>query len=364
MVRTIEGSTPRGRFMPAPGEGTAGLSRRLINKASHRRHARAGDRGEIGALGDDRASLRGQLPAEADAVVMPIYHPGAAEAAAGKTRLHGPHHAIDRSVPFAGHQRIDIAGAVAESVGNQPLPPVGIDLVPYGDVTLDQIIELAHFWLLVYGTFSCASEVSAMPKRRSITSKVIGRCIRGGVSCAHGTAASRGRRALAGVAFASPSESARSRSGGRHIDPASVVSRDWAGTTEPRYAVASRRAARRAPARAKRIVGSGGVRAGLSRALPRGPGTRRGPHRYRLGAGRPRALPGDRCRSPLEVGGSQRGSRAAVARSGSGSAAATCQCAARGVASQWISAAHRQSRRMAGTPIGAAAAPDRADCGS
>src|SRR5215831_7730229 len=122
--------------------------------------------------------------------------------------------------------------------------------------------------------FSCPPEVSAMPRRRSITSQVIGRCIRGGVSCAHGTAASRGRRALAGVAFASPPESARSRSRGRHIDPASLVSRDWAGTTEPRYAVASRRAARRAPARAQRIAGSGGLRAGLPRALTRGPGTR------------------------------------------------------------------------------------------
>src|SRR5215471_1037720 len=32
--------------------------------------------------------------------------------------------------------------------------------------------------------FSCPPEVSAMPRRRSITSQVIGRCIRGGVSCA------------------------------------------------------------------------------------------------------------------------------------------------------------------------------------
>src|SRR5262249_15182895 len=77
-------------------------------------------------------------------------------------------------------------------------------------------------------------------------------------------------------------------------------------------------------------------RAGLSRALPRGPGTRRGPHRYRLGAGRPRAFPGDRCRSPLEVGVGQRGGRAAVAWSGSGSVAATCQRAAPGVASHGL----------------------------
>src|SRR5215472_9617005 len=96
--------TPKGgRLMPAPSERTAGLSRRLIDKACDRRHARAGDGGEVGALRDHRASLRGQLPAEADAVVMPIYHPGAAEAAAGKTLLHGPHHAIDLGVPFAGH---------------------------------------------------------------------------------------------------------------------------------------------------------------------------------------------------------------------------------------------------------------------
>src|SRR6516162_2911331 len=151
-----------------PWEGTAGLSRRLINKTGYCGHARAGDRGEVGALGDHRASLRSQLPAEADAVVMPIDHPGAAEAVAGKTRLHGPYHGIDRGVPFAGHQRIDIAGAVAEGVGDQPLPPVGIDLVPHGDVALDQVIKLAHFCLLTYGTFSCAPEVSAMPKRRSI----------------------------------------------------------------------------------------------------------------------------------------------------------------------------------------------------
>src|SRR5215472_12734782 len=150
MVRTIEGSTPRGRFMPAPGEDTAGLSRRLINKACHRRHARAGDRGEVGALRDHRASLRGQLPVEADAVVMPIYHPGAAETVSGKTLLHGPHHATDRSVPFAGHYRIDIARAFAEGFGDQHLPPVGIDLVPHSDVSLDQVIEFAHFCLLAY----------------------------------------------------------------------------------------------------------------------------------------------------------------------------------------------------------------------
>src|SRR5215468_3652347 len=135
-----------------PGEGTAGLSRRLINKACHRRHARAGDRSEVCALGDDRASLRGQLPMEADAVVMPIDHPGAAEAVAGKTLLHRPYHVIDRSVPFAGHQRIDIAGVFAEGLGDQPLPPVGIDLVPHCDVALDQVIKFAHFRLLTYGT--------------------------------------------------------------------------------------------------------------------------------------------------------------------------------------------------------------------
>ena len=89
--------------MPAPREGSAGLRRRLINKASHRRHARTGDRGEVGALGDDGPPLCRQLPAEADAVVMPIDCSGAPETVSGKTLLHGPHHATDRSVPFAGH---------------------------------------------------------------------------------------------------------------------------------------------------------------------------------------------------------------------------------------------------------------------
>src|SRR5215831_18616615 len=82
--------------MPAPGR-RCGLSRRLIDKAGYCGQARARDGGEVGALGDDRASLRGQLPAEADAVVMPIDRPGAAETVAGKTLLHGPHHAIVRS---------------------------------------------------------------------------------------------------------------------------------------------------------------------------------------------------------------------------------------------------------------------------
>src|SRR5262249_21895850 len=102
--RAQRGLNPRaaGPCRP-PWEGTAGLSRRLINKTGYRGHARARDRGEVGALGDHRASLRGQLPAEADAVVMPIDRPAAAETAAGATLLDGPHHGIDRSVPFAGH---------------------------------------------------------------------------------------------------------------------------------------------------------------------------------------------------------------------------------------------------------------------
>ena len=113
--------------MPAPWEGTANLSRRLIDKAGYCGHARARDRGEVGALGDDRASLRGQLPVKADAIVMLIDRPGATETVAGKALLHRPHHAIDRGVPFAGHQRIDITGAFAEGLRDQPLPPVGID---------------------------------------------------------------------------------------------------------------------------------------------------------------------------------------------------------------------------------------------
>src|SRR5215469_13771982 len=70
---------------------------------------------------------------------------------------------VAKSVPFATtgppsvasshHQRIDIAGAFAEGLGDQPLPPVGIDLVPHRDVALDQVIKFAHFCLLTYGTF-------------------------------------------------------------------------------------------------------------------------------------------------------------------------------------------------------------------
>src|SRR5262249_31017031 len=161
--------------------------------------------------------------------------------------------------------------------GDQPLPLVGIDLVPHSDVALDQVVKFAHFCLLTYSTFFVRTGSFGQPRPRSITSQVIGRCIRGGVSCAHGTAASWGRRALAGVAPASPSESARSRSGSRHIGPAFVVSRDWSGAAEPRHAVASRRAARRAPARAQRIAGSGGLCAGLPRARPPGTSPARGP---------------------------------------------------------------------------------------
>src|SRR5215469_8652221 len=288
-----------GRLMPALWEGTANLSRRLIDKAGYCGHARARDRGEVRALGDDRASLRAQLPVKADAIVMPIDRPGATETVAGKALLHRPHHAIDLGVPFAGHQRIDITGAFAEGLGDQPLPPVGIGLVPYGDVTLDQIIKFAHFCLLTYGTFSCAPEVSAMPRRRSITSQVIGRYIRGGVSCAHGTAASRGWRALARVAFASPPESARPRLRGRDLDPAFELCRNRASIAEPRYAAASSRTARRADARAQCAPGGSRLCADLSRTLFTGSGARGGACRDRPRAGPTEAVPRFRSRPAL-----------------------------------------------------------------
>jgi hypothetical protein len=68
---------------------------------------------------------------------MPVDRPGSAEAIA-KTLLHSPHHAIDRGMPFASHERIHIAGGFAEGLGDQRQPPVRINLDPDGDVALRQ----------------------------------------------------------------------------------------------------------------------------------------------------------------------------------------------------------------------------------
>ena len=45
--------------------------------------------------------LRGQLPVEADAIVVSVDRPGAMKTVAGEALLHRPHHAIDLGVSFA-----------------------------------------------------------------------------------------------------------------------------------------------------------------------------------------------------------------------------------------------------------------------
>jgi hypothetical protein len=118
--------------------------RRKIQEAGDRLQAAADDHAEVDAARERRAAIGPQFSGEADAVVMTVYFAGTAEPVPGKALLNPLDHGVYASLALALHDRVKIARCFRPGPRDEVPSTLGISFVPHGDVTVNQVGEIAH----------------------------------------------------------------------------------------------------------------------------------------------------------------------------------------------------------------------------
>src|SRR5580658_4428573 len=153
LLRVLRASVVKTICARITGEPARALSstrldrrRRCVGEADHRfEPAVVGDDGEIGAFEIERRLCRAARdPAEAHIVMMRLDAAGEVEAVARKMFLGNGDHPIDAVMAGAVPRTVDVASVLGPGPRHERAAPLRIALVPYGKVTQDDLVDVAH----------------------------------------------------------------------------------------------------------------------------------------------------------------------------------------------------------------------------